>query len=272
MTDFPVNNKRIESLVRGMLDSGRITHAILIECELDAERNALTAYIAKSCLCSNPPLPCNACRDCHLADVGTHPDIFTVNPADGKKNITVSQIRELRSEAYVKAHSALRRVFIIDGADKMNEQAQNALLKVLEEPPQNVVFLLTASSRTLLLETIVSRCALLTLNNGKPVDDGDDIMSAAEQFIKYMLDGNELEMLRLVFPYEKDRVAAGEFFEKLRMLIALQIKKSQSNTTLAKSLVSLYNYTGEVLERLKTNVNLSLVFSATVCRIKSLEI
>lgn len=92
-----------------------------------------------------------------MAGAGSHPDIYIAAPEDGKKNITVAQIRSLRNEAYVKPHIANGRAFIIDMADTMNEQSQNALLKVLEEPPGNTLFLLIAQSKAALLDTVISR-------------------------------------------------------------------------------------------------------------------
>ena len=101
---------------------------------------------------------------CKNAANHNHPDIIKIAPLEGKKNIAVSQVRELKSDAYIKPHMSQKKVFIIDYADTLNEQSQNALLKVLEEPPENVIFILIAETKASFLETIISRCVVLTLS------------------------------------------------------------------------------------------------------------
>ncbi len=124
------DNGVLKNEVENIISTKRIPHAILIESDGSNDRFILAKYIAKAAVCSGDKKPCDICNDCHLADVGTHPDISVTDLEDAKKNISVSQIRQLRSNAFVKAHSAKNRVFIIKRAEKMNEQAQNALLKL----------------------------------------------------------------------------------------------------------------------------------------------
>ncbi|MBQ9919750.1 MAG: DNA polymerase III subunit delta', partial [Clostridia bacterium] len=150
-----IGNKRICSMVNSMVKNRRIPHAILIEGEEGLGKSTLSRYIAKAALCDNENPPCDECKTCHLIDVGSHPDFQVVEP-DGAQ-IKVAQIRELRVEAFLSPMSAGGRVFVISAAHTMNDSAQNAFLKVLEEPPANVTFILLAKSASLMLETIRSR-------------------------------------------------------------------------------------------------------------------
>lgn len=295
-------NDTAKRAVDSFITSGRIPHAILIEGDDGTGKHTLAAFIARAAVCDGDIHPCGQCKGCHLAEIGSHPDITYVLPEDGKKNITVDRVRTLRADAFVKPHMASHRVFIIDGADRMNTQAQNALLKVLEEPPSGVIFILITPSRTALLETVVSRCSPITLivpEYGQAVEymtantdfDGDAIrdtldevggnigkaisildgsrenpaQETAVRFIELLFDGSELDLLYLLQPFEKDRVLADEFFSQLKIAVAKQIRKTYNRKARSQTLTALYAEIGRYQELLKTNINLSLLFSAVVC-------
>lgn len=112
--------------------------------------------------------PCGVCPACLMSKSGTHPDIYTLSPTDGKKNITVDQMRSVTTDAYTKPYESEKKVYIIAYGDDLNEQAQNAFLKVLEEPPEYAVFIILAENPESLLATIRSRCISIRFN---PVGD-----------------------------------------------------------------------------------------------------
>ena len=300
---FPLaGNARIREALISAVESGRLPHAILIEGDKGTGRHTLAAFIARAAVCEGENKPCGECRGCRLEHAGTHPDIWTVAPEDGKKNITVAQIRALRSEAYVKPHMSARRVFIIDMADTMNEQAQNALLKVLEEPPGSVLFILIAENKAALLDTVISRCTVLSLSppeiseaekymaastnytveqissalkeSGGNIGAALSLLSggssgaakAAEEFIRLMLSSDELGMLKTAAKFEKSRTEADAFLKELKLCTAAAIKKNLSNLLTARTLSDFYTALGGFEQSLATNVNLSLLFSALVCK------
>ena len=300
---FPlVGNLRIRDAVMAEVAEKRIPHAILLEGDKGTGRHTLMRFLSRAAVCDGENSPCGECRGCHLAEIGTHPDITVIAPEDGKKNITVAQIRALRTEAYVKPHMAVRRVFVIDKADTMNEQAQNAILKVLEEPPADIIFILIAESAAALLDTIISRCTVLSLvppetdeavgylrkntdfseeqikeaigitgnNIGAAIDalsgGGTAAQAAAKRFAELLISGDEAEMLKITAQFEKNRVLADEFFKELKISLATEIKKNLRNTITAKALVSFYDTLPEFEDALKTNINLSLLFCALVCK------
>lgn len=300
---FPLaGNARIREALISAVESGRLPHAILIEGDKGTGRHTLAAFIARAAVCEGENKPCGECRGCRLEHAGTHPDIWTVAPEDGKKNITVAQIRALRSEAYVKPHMTARRVFIIDMADTMNEQAQNALLKVLEEPPGSVLFILIAENKAALLDTVISRCTVLSLSppeiseaekymaastnytveqissalkeSGGNIGAALSLLSggssgaakAAEEFIRLMLSSDELGMLKTAAKFEKSRTEADAFLKELKLCTAAAIKKNLSNLLTARTLSDFYTALGGFEQSLATNVNLSLLFSALVCK------
>ncbi len=120
--------------------------------------------MAAALICENSTekgVACRECKACKKSFAGTHPDIFMLR----KKSVSVDDIRDLRSNAYLAPHESDRKVFILDNVGEYNVQSQNALLKVLEEPPKNVFFILTAASKHSVLPTVLSRVCTLTPDN-----------------------------------------------------------------------------------------------------------
>jgi DNA polymerase III subunit delta' len=122
---------------------------------------ALNLVKACNCLESNN-IPCDTCRFCKKITAGMHPDIIKILPE--KKVITISQIREMGLLLSSRPNEAKKRMVLISHADKMNVQAQNALLKMLEEPSENTFFVLIARGPSCLLPTVLSRCRHLRFN------------------------------------------------------------------------------------------------------------
>lgn len=118
---------------------------------------AAKLFAAALCCTEKSRQPCNECHACIGTKCGTNPDIIYIKPTD-KKSVTVEQAREIVTDAYIKPFESAKKVYIIDDASTVNESAQNCLLKILEEPPEFVVFIILAASETQLLQTVLSRC------------------------------------------------------------------------------------------------------------------
>ena len=153
-----VGNESVKKRLAADIDGGRFPHALLIEGETGSGRHTLAMAIARAAVCTGEgERPCGVCPHCRKSE---HPDI-TVYGDDG--SIKIDLVRDLRQEAYVMPNEAPRRVMILAGAQHMLPPAQNALLKILEEPPRHVLFILLCENRSQLLETIRSRCVCVTM-------------------------------------------------------------------------------------------------------------
>ncbi|HWQ52018.1 MAG TPA: DNA polymerase III subunit [Terriglobales bacterium] len=146
------------SRLSDMAASDRPPHALLIAGPAGVGKRTAALVFAKAVMCPHRQghLACGVCRVCTSFDAGTNPDLTVV---DCEKSIKVEAVRELRELACANPVSAVRRVFVIMDADKMTPQAQNALLKLFEEPPPHLVIVLTAVSADALLPTVRSRAA-----------------------------------------------------------------------------------------------------------------
>ena len=155
-------NSQAKALLSAAVDSGRFPHALLIEGPAGSGKRMLAHLFAKAAVCTAPEKPCGVCAQCLKAETG-HVDITVLQGDGSAKSLSVAIIRELREQASVVPNEAAHKVVVIADADCMNVQAQNALLKILEEPPQYMLFVLTAKSRTAFLPTVQSRCVCVSV-------------------------------------------------------------------------------------------------------------
>ena len=183
------------------LYGGTLPHACIISGPSASGRSALTERLSRAFVCSSgDDRPCCKCAACLKSGAGSHPDIITVCREEGKREITVDQIRFVRSDAAVLPNEAEHKVYVIKDADTMNTQAQNAFLKTLEEPPAYAVFLLETENPEKLLPTVRSRCVLLSA----PVEASDEPPTErGAGFLKTLASRKNAEISRLLFSMEK---------------------------------------------------------------------
>jgi len=152
---------QITSELAHIIQAGKIPNALLFSGEKSTGKRESAFEFAKTCNCmADTQKPCSNCVPCKKITAGMHPDIIQVSLSEKKKMISISQIREMGLLLSAKPNEARNRMVLINDADRMNVQAQNALLKVLEEPPDKTFFILIATQTSPLLPTIMSRCRL----------------------------------------------------------------------------------------------------------------
>ena len=147
----------------------KFPHAVIFSGAAGVGKRLAAEICAAALLCDNPVdgSPCGVCESCHLVAAKSHPDFYIVEPEATKttRNIKIGQIRAMQTEASLRPLNSSRRVVILDGAELMNNAAANCLLKTIEEPPSQTIFILLTASRSSLLMTIRSRC--MTINFDK---------------------------------------------------------------------------------------------------------
>lgn len=177
--------------------NGRAGHAYIITGDI-VRAAAEAKRIAALMVCRGDASPCGLCPDCYKAREGIHPDITVLE----SENVEI-KIDELRNtvlgSVYIRPNEADRRVFIIMQAQKLNDICQNALLKVLEEPPSYAAFLLVADNADGLLATVRSRCSIVKL---PPSPESDAVPQALELLLTVVCD-SELSMYVAVSKLEK---------------------------------------------------------------------
>jgi len=143
----------------------RLAHSVIFAGPKGVGRSNLALYLAKAVNClSGGKRPCGSCRSCDKIERGIHPDVKTVTRDEKSGEIKIGEIRKIGREIVLKPYEGRYKVFIIEEADYMNQEASNAFLKTLEEPPQKSLIILTAESALKLLSTVASRCQIVRLH------------------------------------------------------------------------------------------------------------
>lgn len=164
-----IGQEQIKEHLQNAIATGKVSHAYIINGERASGKEFIAGIFAMTLQCEKGGQnPCTECHSCRQAASGNHPDIIRlVHEKPG--TISVDDIRQqINSDVSIKPYSSPYKIYIINEAEKMTVQAQNALLKTLEEPPEYVVLILLTANVNALLPTILSRCVLL---NMKPVKD-----------------------------------------------------------------------------------------------------
>lgn len=164
-----IGQEQIKEHLLNALSTGKVSHAYIISGEKSAGKEFVAKVFAMALQCEREGTdPCQECHACRQALSNNHPDIIRVTH-EKPNTISVDDIRaQVNNDVGIKPYSGPYKVYIINEAEKMTPQAQNAILKTLEEPPAYAVILLLTSNVNSLLPTILSRCVVL---NMKPVAD-----------------------------------------------------------------------------------------------------
>jgi DNA polymerase-3 subunit delta' len=153
-----VGQERAVAVLKRAIEQGRLPHGLLFTGPQGVGRflTAVTVAKALNCLGDVKGDACDQCLPCRKIEKGVHPDVHVFTP-DGA-TIKIDQVRDLMRETTLKPYEGRRKVFLVDQAETMTEQGQNALLKTLEEPPGAPILILIAPQAQALLPTVVSRC------------------------------------------------------------------------------------------------------------------
>ena len=206
------NTPLVEQLRRSAA-SGRSSHAYLFLGGAGAGKRLIANTFAKALQCEGEKRPCDSCKSCHAFNHGNHPDVIYFQPLKNGKTYTIEDVREQLLETVdLKPFQYEKKIYIIEKADTLNIQSQNALLKTLEEPPAHAVFLLLAERAEAFLPTILSRVVVMKI---RPL--------SAETIADYLMQAGHLaEESHILSAYAQGRIgqalelAEDEGFREMR--------------------------------------------------------
>ncbi len=209
-----------EDIVRhfkSSIELGKVSHAYILNGEKGAGKKTLANVVAKSLQCeSGNPDPCGECKSCLQAETNNQPDIIWVNHE--KPNvITVDEIREqIVNDIDLKPYSSRYKIYIVPDAHLMNPQAQNAILKTLEEPPEYAIIMLLTGNVDKFLPTILSRCIVLNFKPVQPLE-----------MIEYMVEELNIEKEKAKFCVD---FAQGNLGKAVRLAISPDYNEIRDNS------------------------------------------
>lgn len=164
-----IGQEQLKEHLQNAISMNKVSHAYIINGERSSGKEFIAKVFAAALQCEKGETePCMECHSCKQALSGNQPDIIFVSH-EKPNTISVEDIRaQINNDIVIKPYSSPRKIYIINEGEKMTVQAQNALLKTLEEPPEYAVILILTSNVDTLLPTVLSRCVVL---NMKPVSD-----------------------------------------------------------------------------------------------------
>jgi DNA polymerase-3 subunit delta' len=158
-----IGNNKIKEQLTFLQQSNRLPHAIVIEGEAGLGKVTLAREIVLNLFCKAEDKPCRACPQCSKVLKGYHPDVYEFIAENRANSFHVDDVRNIIDDVYMRPNEADYKAYILGNCQGMNANAQNALLKVLEEPPQYAIFLLTVTNKSALLPTVLSRSVVISV-------------------------------------------------------------------------------------------------------------
>ena len=155
-----LGNERLKANLTESLAKNRVSHFYLISGPKGSGKHTLAKLLAEAILCEGPGRPCGRCSHCRKMKSGNHPDFITVEDPE-HKNVAVRIVREIRDDMFIRPNEAAYKIYLFP--QELGIEGQNALLKILEEPPAYGVFILLTDNPDKLLPTVRSRCTELKM-------------------------------------------------------------------------------------------------------------
>ena len=155
-----LGNRQLKDNLISSLRKGRTSHFYLISGLVGSGKHTLAKLLAAALQCEDPQAPCGVCTACRKVLGGNHPDVITVEDPEHKK-VAVKIVRDIRDDMFIRPNEGRKKIYFFP--QELGPEGQNALLKILEEPPAYGVFILLAENAEQVLTTVRSRCVELKL-------------------------------------------------------------------------------------------------------------
>ena len=223
-----VGQEQLKEHLQNAITMGKISHAYIINGERSSGKEFIAKTFAMALQCENKQEtePCHECHSCKQALSANHPDIIFITH-EKPNTISVDDIRsQINGDVAIKPYSGPKKIYIMNEGEKMTVQAQNALLKTLEEPPEYAVIIILTDNVNSLLPTILSRCVVL---NMKPVKD--------DQIKRFLMENMEVPN------YKADICVA---FARGNVGKARMLAKSEEFDKVKEEAITLLKYIGEM--------------------------
>lgn len=202
---FPelLGNEKIKERLGSAIERGKLPHAILIGGPDGSGKSTLATELAAALNCEgrenpNLPLPCGVCSSCKRIMSGSYPDIKILKRAKDRATIGVDAVKDLRSDMFLSSTEAECKIYIIEDAHTMTPESQNALLKVLEEPPSGVYIILLAEECDKILTTIKSRTQFFAMSRFDDSEIEEYLTKKSESAAKLCIEDREAFLTAII--------------------------------------------------------------------------
>ncbi|MEI6578061.1 MAG: DNA polymerase III subunit delta' C-terminal domain-containing protein [Eubacteriales bacterium] len=300
-------NSKLKRSLSETVDAGKLPHAIILEGGSSAARIKLARLLAATLLCSSlgerPCMTCSACIKAFgswlnnkkyvgeklLSEKLNHPEVSEITKEANKVQFGINPIRVMRSEAYIVPNEADVKVYILSDAHLLNVQAQNAFLKILEEPPSYIYFILECTSKSIFLPTVLSRAVVFNLGQ---IEQGEGATSkkiekaktAATDMAIAIMAPKDYELLKCVAIFEKDKALVKLCLPMLELIFrdalvmklgnceplsgSPEIAQELAQKFSSEKLIKLIDETRKLLEAAERSTNHNLLITLMCSRLR----
>ena len=264
-------SEALQNELTAMEKSRRIPHAVIVTGGNESTRKDMCSFLSMWAVCKEHNKPCGTCSGCLKAKGNNHIDIYFAKGSGKTNGIAVEEIRNITRDTAIIPNDADRKVYILENADKrMGAESLNAFLKTLEEPSQDILFLLSVSNLKALPQTVLSRCTVFTLESEYSVSE--ETKENAIGILQGILDINELSLLKATWVLNS-RKNALEILPVVRAYLcdalslsvnAQSLSKEEISAKLQKKLtksklIGLMDATSDAISKTDRNVNMALL-------------
>lgn len=258
-----MKNKQIDELLNNTIKSCKIVNAYMFSGNEGTVKLEYAIRFAKMILCVDvQKTNDNKCKSCLMFDDDNHPDFYVINK-EKTESIKIDEIREMQIKIAEKPIISSKKVYIINNAENMTVEAQNCLLKTLEEPPECVTIILVVNNENTVLTTIKSRCTKIafTEESKKELTEEEKIRYEALEKIfgnvqKYLI----IDLLGKIDILYNDKE---NIFENLDFINLILIKKAKED----KDYLTYIDYVEETKNKLKSNSNFDMCIDNLILKI-----
>ena len=242
------------------IDGDRMSHAYIVG-------GGQTDALAMAAVCSGhgSKKPCMACTSCNKASRHIHPDITVIDKQSDKREIVVDQIRKLKKDVIIVPTESEKKAYIINDAELMNINAQNAFLQILEEPPSHAMFILSTETPAALLPTVRSRC--VELKARFEAQEPDSVAAEMANELFSAMERGNISLAKFMFRLEKlDKDMFGKFLNTAQEQAAMRLRGAVNAVSgVPRETIALTGRTlGKAKDMLDLNVNVGHI-SGLIC-------
>ncbi len=276
LDDFNLSKANRE-IINNLGKNGAFPHTILIEGSTAEKRADFAGFLANMILClSDGKKPCGACKACVKCAANSNPDIKIYGEDKTGASFKVELSREIRQDAFVLPNDFDKKVYILNGVQNMNDSSENALLKILEEPPGFDCFILTCESKSAMLDTVLSRSSVISLGETDR-DFSPDTVETAKKILLSLTGTSELKTLEALAELhnKKDRFEDTAECIKTVLTDCVKFKQTQINSSVygdtaealcgrfsVNKIYELIKIISELQRRFKQNANYNLLITS----------
>lgn len=258
-----MKNSQIEELLNSTIKSKKIVNGYMFSGSGSTKNFEFAKKFAKMILCfKQEGTSCNNCTSCLMFDDDNHPDYYEINK-DAVESIKIDEIRKMQERVIEKPITSHKKVYVINNAENMTVEAQNCLLKTLEEPPEFITIILVSNNENTLLTTIKSRCTKVAFteeNTKELTEDEKERYKKLEKVFSNVEKYLNIDLLNKLDVLYKDKE---NIFENLDFINQILIKKARENF----EYLDYIDYVEETKNKLKANSNYDMCIDNLILQI-----